>query len=133
MKTEHLDYFKDIAQRTALLSHAKRKKVGAIVVKDNRIISIGYNGTPAGWDNCCEVDDVTIPEVIHAEENAIGKLAKSNESADQSTMFTTYSPCLMCAKLIHVSGIKRVYYCEAYRDTYPIEFLGKLGIEVHQI
>lgn len=133
MNQRELKLFMDIANRFADMSRAERKKVGAIIVRDGNVLSAGWNGTPAGWDNCCEIDGVTIPEVIHAEENAIGKLAKSNESADQSTMFTTYSPCLMCAKLIHVSGIKRVFYCEEYRDTYPLRFLEKLGVEVKQI
>ena len=133
----------DIAQRTAELSHARRLHVGAIVVKDDRIISIGYNGMPAGWDNNCE-DEIkwpngdikfltTKPEVLHAETNAIAKLARSNESGLGSDMFITHSPCLDCAKLIFQSGIKRVFYSEKYRDDTGTEFLKKSGIEVNHV
>ena len=133
----------DIAQRTADLSHARRLHVGAIVVKDDRIISIGYNGMPAGWDNNCE-DEIkwpngdikfltTKPEVLHAETNAIAKLARSNESGLGSDMFITHSPCLDCAKLIFQSGIKRVFYSEEYRDNTGTQFLKKSGIEVTHV
>ena len=133
----------DIARRTAELSHARRLHVGAIVVKDDRIISIGYNGMPAGWDNNCE-DEIkwpngdikfltTKPEVLHAETNAIAKLARSNESGLGSDMFITHSPCLDCAKLIFQSGIKRVFYSEEYRDDTGTEFLKKSGIEVTRV
>jgi len=133
----------DTARRFAELSHAVRLKVGAIVVKDDRIISIGYNGMPAGWDNNCEVvvgyninnepELKTRPEVLHAETNAISKLARSSESGLDADMFITHSPCLDCAKLIHQSGIKRVFYREAYRDDYGLTFLEKSGILVEQI
>jgi dCMP deaminase len=133
----------DIAQRTAELSHARRLHVGAIVVKDDRIISIGYNGMPAGWDNDCE-DEIkwpngdikfltTKPEVLHAETNAIAKLARSNESGLGGDMFITHSPCLDCAKLIFQSGIKRVFYSKEYRDDTGTQFLKKSGIEVTHI
>lgn len=137
------------AKTFAELSHARRLHVGAIVVKDDRIISIGYNGMPAGWDNNCEEEVVvavvdgypqreikelkTRPEVLHAETNAIAKLARSNESGFGSDMFITHSPCLDCAKLIFQSGIKRVWYGEAYRNTDGIEFLTKSGIEVNKV
>jgi dCMP deaminase len=131
------------AETFAELSHARRLHVGAIVVKDDRIISIGYNGMPAGWDNNCEFDDtdpqtkqtslVTKPEVLHAETNAIAKLAKSNESGLGATMFITHAPCLDCAKLIYQSGISSVLYRNAYRDTSGITFLEKSGIQVEQI
>ena len=137
------------ARTFAELSHARRLHVGAIVVKDDRIISIGYNGMPAGWDNNCEEEVVvavvdgypqreikelkTRPEVLHAETNAIAKLARSNESGFGSDMFITHSPCLDCAKLIFQSGIKRVWYGEAYRNTDGIEFLTKSGIEVNKV
>ncbi len=118
-------------------SNAVRLKVGALVVKDDRIISIGYNGMPAGWDNNCEyeVDNElkTKPEVLHAEMNAISKLAKSTESGDQATIFITHSPCLDCAKMIYQSGITKVYYATGYRDTSGIDFLTKCGITVGQI
>ena len=126
----------------AELSHARRLHVGAIVVKDDRIISIGYNGMPAGWDNNCEdelhqpigrVDLVTKPEVLHAESNAIAKLAKSSESGLGADIFITHAPCLDCAKLIYQSGIKRVYFGMAYRDDAGINFLTKSGIEVNYV
>ena len=121
----------------AELSHARRLHVGAIVVKDDRIISIGYNGMPAGWDNNCE-DEInnelkTKPEVLHAESNAIAKLAKSSESGLGSDIFITHAPCMECAKLIYQSGIKRVYFGMAYRDDAGINFLQKSGIEVEHV
>ena len=147
----------DTAARFASLSSARRLKVGAVVVKDNRIISIGYNGTPAGWDNDCEIktycDDgdwseqhlpkdsniwkkyklTTKPEVIHAEANAISKLARSNESGLGSAMFITHAPCLDCAKLIYGAGISTVYYRNSYRNTDGIDFLKKCDIGVMKI
>ena len=132
----------DIARRTAELSSARRLQVGAIVVKDDRIISIGYNGMPAGWDNNCEIqlidaDDghilVTKKEVLHAETNAIAKLAKSSESGLGADLFVTHAPCMDCAKLIYQSGIKRVHYGVAYRDDSGIQFLKQSNIEVQQI
>lgn len=131
----------DTAKRFAELSHARRLHVGAIIVKDDRIISIGYNGMPAGWDNDCEdivVDGIcsylkTKPEVLHAETNAIAKLAKSNESGDGADLFVTHSPCLECAKLIYQSGIRRVYFGEHYRDDSGIKFLQNGGIEVEMV
>jgi dCMP deaminase len=126
----------------AELSHARRLHVGAIVVKDDRIISIGYNGMPAGWDNNCE-DKVwdktgdyelkTKPEVLHAESNAISKLARSSESGDGATMFITHAPCIECSKLIYQSGIKKVYFGQAYRDTSGVEFLNKCKVIVEQL
>ena len=136
------------AETFAELSHARRLHVGAIVVKDDRIISIGYNGMPAGWDNNCEdeighvldVDENVVeirlktkPEVLHAETNAIAKLAKSNESGMGATMFITHAPCLDCAKLIYQSGIGHVLYRNSYRDTGGITFLEKSGVKVKQI
>jgi len=156
------------AETFAELSHARRLHVGAIVVKDDRIISIGYNGMPAGWDNNCE-DKVydsgaggwispdefesmypyteynedaeeeyryglkTKPEVLHAETNAIAKLAKSNDSGLGATLFITHAPCLDCAKLIFQSGIRGVFYRDNYRSTDGVEFLKKSGIEVEQL
>lgn len=130
------------AETFAELSHARRLHVGAIVVKDDRIISIGYNGMPAGWNNDCEdiiqhSDDTTSlktkPEVLHAETNAISKLAKSTESGEGAAMFITHSPCLDCAKLIYQSGINRVYYRNAYRSEDGIEFLKKSGVTVEKL
>jgi dCMP deaminase len=130
------------AETFAELSHARRLHVGAIVVKDDRIISIGYNGMPAGWDNTCEdvvqhSDDTTSlktkPEVLHAETNAIAKLARSNESGLGADLFITHAPCLDCAKLIFQSGISRVWYGAQYRDSAGVDFLKKSGITVEQI
>ena len=132
----------DIAQRTAELSHARRLKVGSIIVKEDRIISIGYNGMPAGWDNNCEnelhqpvgrVDLVTKPEVLHAETNAIAKLARSGDSGLDADLCVTHAPCLDCAKLIYQSGIRRVYFGQAYRDTAGVDFLKNSNIQVEQI
>ncbi len=131
-----------VAETFAELSSAKRLHVGAIVVKDDRIISIGYNGMPSGWDNNCEDtiqhsdDTVTLktkPEVLHAETNAIAKLAKSNESGLDATMFVTHAPCLDCAKLIYQSGINHVLYRNSYRDTSGVAFLEKSGIKVEKM
>jgi len=121
------------AKRFAQLSHAKRLQVGAIVVKDDRIISIGYNGMPTGWDNCCEEDGKTKPEVLHAEANALTKLAKSTESGDGAMLFCTHSPCIDCAKLIAQSGITDVYYDEYYRSEEGLIFLTKSGISIHNV
>jgi dCMP deaminase len=131
------------AEAYAELSHAVRLKVGAIVTKNNRVISIGYNGTPAGWDNKCEDElkwpngeikfTTTKPEVIHAEANAIGKLARSLESGDGATMYITHAPCFECSKLIHVAGINKVFYRNQYRNSDGIKFLNQCNIEVEQI
>ena len=119
----------EIAETVSKMSYAKRLQVGAIVVKDNRIISIGYNGTPSGWDNNCEDENnKTKPEVIHAEANSIMKLASSNESGKGSVMFLTHAPCIDCAKLIYGSGITQVYYKHKYRDQSGVEFLKKCNV-----
>lgn len=171
MKDRLKQAYMDVAYRFAELSHARRLHVGAIVVKDDRIISIGYNGMPAGWDNNCEdreymdrgaggwlsPDEIeerwpfveeehgpyyeytrryrlkTKPEVLHAESNAIAKLAKSNDSGDGADLFVTHSPCIDCAKLIYQSGISRVFYSENYRNDAGIEFLKKSKITVEKI
>ena len=163
MKQKFIDYFMDVADRTSQLSHAIRLQVGAIIVKDDRIISIGYNGMPSGWDNNCEdivwdtgdrtdTEDFfkqypyklfneqvqrtvacglkTKPEVLHAETNAIAKLAKSNESGVGATLFITHAPCLDCAKLIYQSGINNVLYRNTYRSDDGINFLNKSGVNV---
>lgn len=140
MKQKFIDAYMDTAKRFAELSHCNRLKVGAIVVKEDRIISIGYNGTPTGWDNCCEdvvrQDEMghsvykTKPEVLHAEANALTKLAKSTESGEGATLFVTHSPCIDCAKLIAQSGIREVYYDKVYRCDDGLEFLQKCGISV---
>ena len=161
--------YMDTARRFAELSPAIRRKVGAIVVKDDRIISIGYNGMPVGWDNECEYKEymnaakagfmsdaeiqdkfpfeeyvaeyqamrryrlVTKDEVLHAESNAIAKLAKSNESGLGADLFVTTAPCIHCAKLIHQSGISRVWYSDNYRDQAGIDFLTKSGVTVEKL
>ena len=112
-------------------SYCKRRQVGAIVVKDNRIISDGYNGTPSGFENICEDEgNVTKPYVLHAEANAITKLARSSNNSDGATIYITASPCIECAKLIIQSGIKRVVYGENYRLDDGIQLLKRAGVEV---
>lgn len=170
MKQKFIDLYMDWAARTAKLSHARRLQVGAVVVKDDSVISYGYNGMPAGWDNDCENKEwcsaggwlspeeiiegwpyegtyldadgnemqgryrlKTKPEVLHAESNAIAKLAKSNNSGLGADLFVTHMPCLDCAKLIYQSGISRVFYSENYRDDSGVKFLVISGVEVRQI
>ena len=145
IKDKFISAYMDVADRFSKLSTAKRLQVGAIVVKDDRIISIGYNGMPSGWDNTCEDELVveaevgediilkTKPEVLHAETNAIAKLAKSTESGLGATMFITHAPCLDCAKLIYQSGISSVLYRNTYRDIAGVVFLKYSGIEVEQV
>lgn len=152
--------YMEIAEIVSKQSSAKRLQVGAIVVKEDRIISIGYNGMPAGWTNECEkkvyadetnfqskdwefveedsglllkYNTVTKDEVIHAEANAIAKLARSSESGENSTMFLTHAPCIHCAKQIYTAGVKKLYYRNTYRDTKGLEFLGKCGLEIEQV
>lgn len=163
MKEKFIQLYADIAKRVSALSYAVRLKVGAIIVKDDRIISIGYNGMPSGWDNGCEytefmpINDTsaklqdypllgnfwisgysverryrlkTRPEVLHAERNALDKLAKGSEGGNGATMFITHAPCLECAKSIYSAGIRRVYFGTHYRDDAGIKFLEKSGVEV---
>ena len=139
----------DVAERTSKLSYAKRLQVGAIIVKDDRIISVGYNGMPSGWDNNCEYEDLefsdvmfgeppilvnkglkTRPEVLHAETNAIAKVSSSTDSSTGATMFCTHAPCLQCAKLIYQSGIKNLFYKTMYREKDGLEFLQKSNVNV---
>ena len=113
------------------LSYCKRKQVGALIVKDRMIISDGFNGTPSGFDNCCEdASGNTKWEVLHAEANAILKVASSTQSAKNATLYITLSPCIQCSKLIHQAGIKRVVYANAYKDAAGLEFLEKAGVEL---
>ncbi|MAD97526.1 MAG: CMP deaminase [Flavobacteriaceae bacterium] len=113
------------------LSHCQRKQVGALIVKGRMIISDGFNGTPSGFDNCCEDENgVTKWEVLHAEANAILKVASSTQSCEGATLYITLSPCKDCSKLIHQSGIKRVVYANAYKDTSGLDFLKKAGVEL---
>ncbi len=158
MKQKFIDAYMKTAETFASLSSAVRLHVGAIIVKDDRIISIGYNGMPSGWDNVCEdkiyCDDgdwseqqlpktenlpwlryklVTKPEVLHAETNAIAKLAKSTESGNGASLFVTHAPCLDCAKLVYQSGINSVYYRNSYRSDAGLRFLEKAGVEITQV
>jgi dCMP deaminase len=169
MKDKFKQLYMDWAKRVAELSHARRLHVGAVIVKDDTVISYGYNGMPAGWDNDCEDKEwmdndaggwlspeeilerwpyvdyneeaeeeyryqlKTKPEVLHAESNAIAKLAKSTNSGRDAEIFITHAPCMECSKLIFQSGIKTVYYNQDYRDDSGIKFLLKSGIEVKQI
>lgn len=137
--------YMDIAERVAQMSYAERLKVGAIVEKDGRIISMGFNGMPSGMDNVCEhcfvagngtydhIQLVTRKEVIHAERNAIDKLSSSNESGKNAVMYITHSPCLECAKSIHTSGVQAIFYKEEYRSTEGVDLLQKLGVAVHKL
>jgi dCMP deaminase len=126
----------------AELSSAKRLQVGCVIVKDNTIIGIGYNGMPAGWDNNCEnviqhsddtVELKTKPEVLHAETNAVAKVARSTNSTEGADMFVTHAPCLDCAKLIHQAGIKKVYFGNHYRDNIGVDFLQQCGVVVTHV
>jgi dCMP deaminase len=115
----------------AKLSYCKRKQVGALIVKDRMIISDGFNGTPTGFDNCCEDEEnVTKWEVLHAEANAILKVASSAQSCKEATLYITLSPCIHCSKLIHQAGIKRVVYANAYKDNAGLKFLEKAGVQL---
>jgi dCMP deaminase len=123
-----------IAKEWSLLSYCKRKQVGAIIVKDRMIISDGYNGTPSGFENCCEDENgITKWDVLHAEANAILKVARSTQSCEGATLYITLSPCKECSKLIHQAGIIRVVYHEAYKDDSGLQFLIKAGISVVHI
>jgi dCMP deaminase len=138
VKEKFISLYIDIAKRIAELSHASRLKVGAVIVKDHRILSYGYNGTPAGFDNCCEIvideqHTVTKPEVIHAEMNALMKVARSSDSCAGAILFQTHAPCVDCAKHICQSGISQVYYNDAYRSTAGLELLQKAGIETIKV
>jgi len=151
MKKKFIDYYMKIAEVTAGLSYAKRLQVGAVIVKDNQILATGYNGMPSGWENVCEYEEEilvsdlekgnrlektgqlkTKPEVLHAETNAIAKVAQSTESSKDSTLFCTHAPCIECAKLIYQSGIITVYYKHEYRSDDGIKFLQLSGVNVYQ-
>jgi dCMP deaminase len=138
MNKRFIDLYMDIAVRTSNMSRAARLQVGSVIVKDTRIISMGWNGTPAGWDNSCEelLPDGTLktkPEVLHAEMNSLMKLSRSNESGLEATMFVTHSPCIECAKGIYQAGIKEVFYKNDYRSDDGINFLKKCGVEVKKV
>lgn len=133
MTEKELKYSKaylKMAREWAKLSHCKRKQVGALIVKDRMIISDGYNGTPTGFENYCEDDEgYTKWYVLHAEANAILKVAGSTQSCRGATLYITLSPCRECSKLIHQSGIKKVIFADKYKDTSGLEFLEKAGVE----
>ncbi len=160
MNNRFKSLYLDIAKRTAKMSRAVRLQVGCVVVKDDRIISMGWNGTPTGWDNNCEDKEYmdtmqsppeqskkhwpfedeqgryrlrTKPEVLHAESNSLSKLARSLESGNDAAMFITHAPCIECAKLIYQSGITSVCYISDYRDARGVEFLKKCGVNVEQV
>jgi dCMP deaminase len=144
MKNKHIAAHMKSAFNYAECSTAERLKVGCVLVKDDRIISIGYNGMPSGWSNECEIlsfftEDgkqlpsqimLTKPEVLHAEENAITKLARSTESGEGATAFITHAPCMSCAKLLHGSGIIEVFYANWYRDNSGLDFLKECGVKL---
>ena len=127
------NFFLDIAKQVAKASYCKRRQVGAVIVKDDNIISFGYNGTISGFPNECECDNVTKKDVLHAESNAIAKCCKSSYSSDGSTMYITLSPCFECAKIIIQSGIKKVVYFQNYTDLSGVDLLIKSKIDVLQI
>lgn len=123
-----------MALEWAKLSHCKRKQVGALIVKENMIISDGYNGTPTGFDNCCEDENgETHWYVLHAEANAIMKVARSTQSARGATLYITLSPCKECSKLVLQAGIQRLVYIKGYKDDAGLAFLKEAGIEIVQI
>jgi dCMP deaminase len=142
LQQKFIDAHMSAAGVYARLSSAKRLQVGCVIVKDNTIIGIGYNGMPSGWTNDCEAviqhsDDTTElvskPEVLHAESNSIAKVAKSTNSTENADMFVTCAPCLECSKLIHQAGIRRVFFGHTYRNNDGLDFLRKCGVEVTQI
>jgi dCMP deaminase len=142
MKQKFIDAHMKVAETYAQLSSAKRLQVGAVIVKNDTIIGIGYNGMPSGWTNDCEDVEYfedgdfiikTKPEVIHAESNALCKVTKSTNSSENADMFVTHAPCIHCAKLIHQSGIRKVFYRNTYRDSDGLKFLEKCGVEIQNV
>jgi dCMP deaminase len=141
------EFYMDVAYRVSQMSYAERLKVGSILVKDGNIISFGWNGMPSGWTNECE--DVVTPtlsylqgdestlrtkdEVLHSEQNLLMKLAKSTNSSEDADMFVTHAPCIHCAKLIHQSGIRKVFYRNEYRDDGGLKFLEKCGVQIEKV
>ena len=134
MKDKFKHMYMDIACRISECSYAKRLKVGAICVKDDRIISCGYNGTACGLDNNCEDENGnTISTVIHAEINMIAKIARQDGGAEGSTVFITHAPCVQCSLLMYQSGVKTIYYKEPYRKTEGIDFLKQCNVDIQQL
>ena len=137
MNKKHLDMYMKMSEIAAQTSSAMRLKVGALAVKDQRILSIGYNGTPPGVNNVCEYEEpdgtlVTRPEVIHAEQNLIYKMARDGQPALGATMFVTHAPCMECAKAIYTSGFSRVFFKNRYRNAEGVEFLKRMGLDVYE-
>ena len=133
MKPKHIKAHMKAAHAYAECSTAERLKVGCVLVKDHRIISIGYNGMPSEWTNVCEDESgKTKPEVIHAEANAVAKLARSNESGEGSVAFITHAPCISCAKMLYSAGVSEVVYSQSYRETVGVDFLVRCEIPVSQ-
>lgn len=134
MQPKFIEAHMRAAEIYSQLSSAKKLQVGCVIVKNDTIIGIGYNGTPSGWDNVCEDENFkTKPEVIHAESNALMKVARSTNSTEGSVAFVTHAPCIHCSKLLYQAGIKEVYYRNEYRCLDGIEFLEKCGIGVHRV
>ncbi len=141
MKTKFIEAHMKVAETYAQLSSAKRLQVGSVIVKNDTIIGIGYNGMPSGWENVCEYPHIengeasliTKLEVIHAESNAICKVTKSTNSSEGADMFVTHAPCIHCAKLIHQSGIRKVFYRNTYRDDGGLKFLEKCGVQIEKV
>jgi dCMP deaminase len=137
MKPKYISLYMDIAERISQMSHAKRLQVGSVIVKNDTILSYGWNGMPAGWPNTCEViqEDGSLktkPEVLHSEMNALMKVAQSTESSSGATLFCTHAPCIDCAKAIFQAGISDLYYREEYRSTAGTQFLKISGVNVHR-
>jgi dCMP deaminase len=137
MKPKYISLYMDIAERISQMSHAKRLQVGSVIVKENTILSYGWNGMPTGWPNTCEVvqEDGSLktrPEVLHSEMNALMKVAQSTESSSGAMLFCTHAPCIDCAKAIFQAGISDLYYREEYRSTAGTQFLKISGVNVHR-
>ena len=161
-KQKYIRLYMDIAERVAKMSHARRLQVGSVLVKDDNIISFGWNGMPSGWDNNCEETEYLLkeeckysgeimtlngftesahawtrmyskPEVLHSEANCLTKVSRSTNSSDGASLFVTHAPCLDCAKIIHQAGIKEVYYQHDYRSSAGIDFLKKCNIDIQQV
>jgi dCMP deaminase len=133
MKPKFINLYMNIADVVSKTSSATRLKVGAVAVKDHRILAASYNGTPPGFDNCCEIDGKTRPEVIHAEQNLIYRMARDGQSSLDADIFITTAPCIECAKAIKTSGFKKVWFRDHYRDDSGVKFLIELGVEVEQV
>lgn len=137
MKKKFIDYYMSIAELTANLSYAKRLQVGSVIIKDHKILATGYNGTPTGWENTCEIEleDGTLktkPETLHSEMNSLMKVARSTESSAGALMFCTHAPCIECAKAIYQAGIESLVFKEYYRDEQGLNFLKLSGVNVQQ-